>query len=148
MLQPILKSPINNQRTIKNQWTNQRSEDEVRSYNNKFNKYMSSEMEDTRWRMVIIYTQYQIPRIHQLNQFTDIDHGHKSKQRKRDTILWDYNWDCFCKVCKNDRHLSMQDFPTIAKCVNCQGKKRCFKMCDCCHHFMCSKCYDNFQIKS
>ena len=71
-----------------------------------------------------------------------------TKIKAGDELFCDYNRDCFCKVCKNDRHLSMQDFPTIAKCINCQGKKRCFKMCDCCHHFMCSKCYDNFQIKS
>jgi hypothetical protein len=43
-----LLQPINNQRPKKFKEPINKSEDKVRSYNNKVNKYRSSEMEDTR----------------------------------------------------------------------------------------------------
>jgi hypothetical protein len=69
------------------------------------------------------------------------------KIKAGDELFWDYNHHCFCRVCKKYELLLTQELPTIVKCSNCQERKRCFKMCDCCKKFMCSSCHNNFQIK-
>jgi hypothetical protein len=64
-----------------------------------------------------------------------------------DELFWDYNRDCFCRVCKKDAFFLTQKMPTSDKCSHCEINKRCYKVCDNCKNFMCPSCYNNFQIE-
>jgi hypothetical protein len=64
-----------------------------------------------------------------------------------DELFWDYNRDCFCRVCRKDSFFLTQEISTYSKCSHCGESKRCYKVCETCSNFMCPKCYDNFQIK-
>jgi hypothetical protein len=45
---------------------------------------------------------------------------HATKKIKAgDELFWDYNHDCFCRVCKKYKLLLTQELPTFAKCRNC-----------------------------
>jgi hypothetical protein len=73
---------------------------------------------------------------------------HATKKIKAgDELFLDYNRDCFCRVCKKHAFFITQELPAFAKCSNCEGKKKCFKMCENCKNFMCPSCYNNCQIK-
>jgi hypothetical protein len=69
------------------------------------------------------------------------------KIKAGDELFWDYNRDCFCRVCKKDAFSLTQEISTFDKCSHCQIKKRCFRLCEKCKNFMCPSCYNNFQIK-
>jgi hypothetical protein len=45
------------------------------------------------------------------------------KIRAGDELFWDYNHDCFCRVCKKDAFFLTQELSTFAKCSNCQRQK-------------------------
>jgi hypothetical protein len=64
-----------------------------------------------------------------------------------DELFWDYNRDCFCRVCKEDTFFLTQEISTFDKCSHCQIKKRCYKLYKNCKNFMCPSCYDNYQIE-
>jgi hypothetical protein len=79
---------------------------------------------------------------------TDVNVLRATKRIKAgDELFWDYNCDCFCRVCKKDAFFLTQEIPTSNKCSHCGVNKRCYKVCKTCKNFMCPKCYDNFQIK-
>jgi hypothetical protein len=45
------------------------------------------------------------------------------KIKAGDELFWDYNRDCFCRVCKKHPFFLAQELSTFVKCRNCQGKK-------------------------
>ena len=84
--------------------------------------------------------------------YSKVVHGEQSFEYKKpvkagDELFWDYNRDCFCRVCKKDAFFLTQEISTYSKCSHCGESKRCYKVCETCSNFMCPKCYDNFQIK-
>ncbi len=63
-----------------------------------------------------------------------------------DELFWDYNRDCFCRVCRKETFFLTQEMSTFSKCSHCEESQKCYKVCKTCGNFMCPKCYDNFQI--
>jgi hypothetical protein len=80
-------------------------------------------------------------------EITDVNVLQATKRIKAgDELFWDYNRDCFYRVCKKHVFFLTQELSTFVKCSNCQGGKKCFKLCENCKNFMCPSCYDDFQI--
>jgi hypothetical protein len=53
---------------------------------------------------------------------------HATKKIKAgDELFWDYNRDCFCRVCKKDAFFLTQELPAFVTCSNCQRKKSASK---------------------